>query len=180
MNPLTELKELEAPFETGVPLLASVEHVPAALMPKEYQCLLSHNEHMTVAMEAKYATTVDVHVLDDHLEGDIYRRKITLTKHGTDDVVQFGLVKFDFSWVDNTIRDGILSKNIPLGRVLIRNNVLRHVDLGALLRVTAGPGLAEIMKIPVGTETYGRLATIFCDGKPAVDLLEISAPLPTK
>jgi hypothetical protein len=28
-----------------------------------------------------------------------------------------------------------------------------------------------------GEVTYGRLATIFCNGIPAIDLLEISAPL---
>jgi hypothetical protein len=29
----------------------------------------------------------------------------------------------------------------------------------------------------VGQTTYGRLATIFCNGAPAIDLLEVSSPL---
>jgi hypothetical protein len=31
--------------------------------------------------------------------------------------------------------------------------------------------------MPVGGVTYGRIATIFCNQKPAIDLLEVSAPL---
>jgi hypothetical protein len=33
--------------------------------------------------------------------------------------------------------------------------------------------------MPVGGKTYGRLATLFCNHQPAVDLLEVSAPLET-
>src|SRR5690606_17267687 len=107
----------------------------------------------------------------------MYCRKILLTKRGTDQVVQFGLVRFDFSYVTPAVRDEILSEQIPLGRVLIRHNVLRHIHLGALLRIDAGPGLARYLDMCRGDETFGRLATIFCNGRPAVDLLEITAPL---
>ena len=65
----------------------------------------------------------------------------------------------------------------PLGRVLINHNVLRHIDLGAVLRFEAGPELAHLLSMEVGETTYGRLATIFCNGRPAVDLLEIAAPI---
>ena len=64
-----------------------------------------------------------------------------------------------------------------MGRVLINHNVLRHIDLGAIIEITAGPALAKYLQMPVGAVTYGRLATIFCNRQPAVDLLEISAPL---
>jgi hypothetical protein len=61
--------------------------------------------------------------------------------------------------------------------VLINHNVLRHIDLGAVLRITAGPELARILRMEAGGITYGRMATIFCNQQPAVDLLEISVPL---
>ena len=41
----------------------------------------------------------------------------------------------------------------------------------------AGESLAKYLGMNAGEFTYGRLATIFCDQSPAVDLLEISAPL---
>jgi hypothetical protein len=45
------------------------------------------------------------------------------------------------------------------------------------LRITAGPGLGKYLQMDEGAVTYGRVATIFCNQKPAIDLLEISAPL---
>ena len=116
-------------------------------------------------------------VVDRRLEGDIYNRKILLTKQGTNTVVQFGLVRFDFQYVTEAVRREIIDERTPLGRVLINHNVLRQVDLNAILRVTAGPGLAKYLQMQEGGVTYGRVATIFCNQKPAIDLLEISAPL---
>src|SRR5690606_22436929 len=107
-------------------------------------------------------------------DGDSYCRKILLTKHGTDDVVQFGLVRFDFQYVTPAVREEIVSESTPLGRVLINHNVLRHIDLGAILEITAGPALAKYLQMKPGDITYGRLATIFCNRRPAVDLLEVS------
>ena len=86
-------------------------------------------------------------------------------------------IEVDDTWSDQRRRE-IIAGRTPLGRILINHNVLRHIDLGAILQITAGPGLAAALAMPVGNVTYGRLATIFCDHQPAVDLLEISAPLP--
>src|SRR5262249_29763599 len=116
-------------------------------------------------------------VLDSQLKGNEYARKILLLKHETDTVVQFGLVRFHFEFVTDAVRNEIISGNTPLGRVLINHNVLRHIDLGAILEITAGPGLAKYFRMKEGDITYGRLATIFCNRLPAVDLLEISAPI---
>ena len=75
------------------------------------------------------------------------------------------------------MRSEILSEKTPLGRILINYNVLRHIDLGAILQITAGPGLARLCGCSPGQTTYGRLATIFCNQRPAVDLLEVPAPV---
>jgi hypothetical protein len=91
--------------------------------------------------------------------------------------VQFGYVRFNLDYVTEKVRAEILAEKTPLGRVLIQHNVFRHVDLGAILRFTAGPGLAEYLNMDLGQTTYGRLATIFCNGAPAIDLLEVSSPL---
>jgi hypothetical protein len=115
--------------------------------------------------------------LDRKLDGDVYSRKILLARHATDDIVQFGIVRFDLRYVTEPVRDEILRAETPLGRVLIENNVLRHIDLGALLQIEIGPSLAEYFRVPAGGVTFGRLATIFCNRRPAVDLLEIPAPL---
>lgn len=178
MNPHDELQSLIDMFPDAAPLLADAEHVASQSLPKPYHHMLAHNHHMTVTMESYHGCPVDVRILDRRLDGDFYYRKIILLKHGTDYVVQFGLVRFDLSYVTQPVRAEIIAGKKPLGRVLIDHNVLRHIDLGAVLRVTAGPALAEYLQMPVGGVTYGRLATIFCNQHPAVDLLEITAPLP--
>jgi hypothetical protein len=128
-------------------------------------------------MESYHGTSVDVRVLDQQFDKDMYCRKILLLKSGTDDVVQFGIVRFNFQYVTLEVKEQILGGKIPLGRVLINHNVLRHIDLGAIVKLTAGHGLASHLQMEKNATTYGRLATIFCNHRPAVDLLEVAAPL---
>lgn len=177
MNPHDELKKLTDLFPTGQPLIAKAEHVASALVPEPYQGLLVHNSHMTVTMEEYHHCPVDVKILARAQNGDIYSRKSILLKSGTDEVVQLGIVRFDLNYVTPTVRREILAGEVPLGRILINHNVLRHIDLGAVLRITPGPELVKIFRIKAGGVTYGRLATIFCNQQPAVDLLEVSVPL---
>jgi len=177
VNPQNELNSLISLFPDEQPLFTATEHIPSVLTPEPYKTVLVHDQHMTVTMEAHYASTVDVRILDRKHERDAYSRKILLLKTGANKVVQFGIMRFNFRFVTNEVRDEILQGEIPLGRILIDHNVLRHIDIGALLKVTTGPPLAKYLQMEPGGITYGRLATIFCNKRPAVDLLEISAPL---
>ncbi|MBW3542468.1 MAG: hypothetical protein KY476_19570 [Planctomycetes bacterium] len=177
MNPHDELRSLTELFPDERPLIERAEHVPSALTPEPYRRMLVHDQHMTVTMEQFHGAKVDVKILDRRLDGDLYSRKIVLTRAGSEDVVQFGVVRFDLRYVTPAVREEILAGEIPLGRVLIEHNVLRHIDIGAILKITAGPALAEYLHMQPGGTTYGRLATIFCNRRPAVDLLEIPAPL---
>lgn len=176
MNPLDELNSLVALFGEATDLLERADHVPASQIPEPYKKLLVHDQHMTVTMEAYHGDSVNVEILNQRLEDDLYVRKILLRTIMEQKIVQFGIVRFHLEYVTNRVRDEILSGKIPLGRVLINHNVLRHIDLGAILRISAGPDLADCMRIAPGMTTYGRLATIFCDSRPAVDLLEIASP----
>ncbi len=177
MNPLDELRSLTDLFSEPEPLFLRADHIPSSVTPEPYKSMLVHDHHMTVAMETYHRSPVDVRVLAQRHDGDLYARKILLLKQGTGTVVQFGVVRFNLSYVTEPIRQEIIAGKIPLGRILINHNVLRHIDLGAIVEITAGPGLARHLNMPEGSVTYGRLATIFCNRQPAVDLLEISAPL---
>ncbi len=174
MNPLDELKSLTSLFPEDNVLIKKAEHVPIALVPELYRTLLAHDHHMTVTMEEHHDCKVDVQILDRKEIDQFYCRKIILSKSGTEQVVQFGIVKFDFQYVTEAVKNEIMQGEIPLGRILINHNVLRHIHLGAILKITAGPVLAEYLQMETGEITYGRLATIFCNGQPAVDLLEIA------
>jgi len=177
MNPLDELRSLTGLFPSEEQLFLKAEHIPSALTPEPYKSLLVHDHHMTVAMESYHHSTVDVRVISQKLEGLIYTREILLVAQRTNRVVQYGLVRFDLNYVTEAVRQEIVAGQIPLGRILINHNVLRHIDLGAILQIEAGSRLANHFQMPVGGVTYGRLATIFCNRQPAVDLLEISTPI---
>lgn len=177
MNPLDELRSLTNLFPSSAELFLKADHIPSAVTPEPYKAMLVHDHHMTVEMEKYHKCTVDVRVLQQKLEDDLYMREIVLLKQGTETVVQYGLVRFNLKYVTAEVRAEILARQTPLGRILINHNVLRHIDLGAILEITVGPRLASLFRMPVGGVTYGRMATIFCNRQPAVDLLEISAPL---
>lgn len=177
MNPHTELNSLVELFPNELSLIEKAEHVPAAAVPQPYRDMLVHDHHMTVTMERFHESPVTVRIIDRRQSDSVYCREILLYKQGTEEAVQYGIVRFDLQFVTPNVRDEILQGDTPLGRVLINQNVLRHIDLGAILRITAGPRLAGYFNVESGATTYGRLATIFCNQQPAVDLLEISTPL---
>lgn len=182
MNPLVELQQLTSlfPEPDGAPLYVAAEHIAREATPEPYHRMLVHEHHMTIEMEAWHDCSVDVEVLESRFESDLYLRKILLRNNRNHEVVQFGIVRFNFDYVTESVRSEILAQRTPLGRVLIQHNVLRHIDLGAIIRFTAGIGLSRYLPMLPGQQTFGRMATIFCNGAPAVDLLEISAPLSDK
>ncbi|MCA9040885.1 MAG: hypothetical protein KDA65_11105 [Planctomycetaceae bacterium] len=177
MNPHDELTALVELFAQSKSLISRAEHVPPALVPEPFRRLLVHDHHMTVTMEEFFHCEVKVKVLETKEEEGLYCRMILLESNATGQIVQFGIVRFNFEYVTDAVKQEILSHQLPLGRVLINHNVLRHIDLGAVLKINLGPQMAEYFGVPAETETYGRLATIFCNGQPAVDLLEIATPI---
>ena len=148
----------------------------AEALPEPYRRLLAHHEHMTVSVEKHHDCGVDVEVITAKQSGDYYSRKIILHRQSDRRVVLFGIPRLNLRLVDDDVRREILSENKPLGRVLIDHNVLREVQLASLYRVTPGPALCELFALAEPLATYGRTAFIYCDGYPAVELLEIVSP----
>ncbi len=146
-------------------------------IPEPYNRLLNHEHHMTVTVESQCGETVDVHVHRCKQSGQWYSREITLVTTETKRIVQYGIVRLNICALDHQVWQQIERQQEPLGRILIEHGVLRKVELCELWKVHAGPSLANLMHVPVGCQTYGRTALIHCDGKPAIELLEIVAPL---
>jgi chorismate-pyruvate lyase len=157
--------------------LGRFEKASAEAMPEAYRRLLVHNHHMTVTMEEFYGSPVNVRVLQAKREGSHYMRRILLGRQSDQQIVQFGNVRLNFDMLSPEVRGEIESQTAPLGRILIRHNVLREIELVAVWRVTPGPDLQQLFGITPQQITYGRTAIIHCDGEPAVELLEIAAPL---
>src|SRR5579871_6221473 len=104
------------------------ELVPPGRVPQPYHRLLVHEHHMTVTVEAHHGDLVDVQVLEYRVSGDSYARKILLTLQGTKRVVMFGLMRVNFRYCSDAVRQEVLSGQTPLGRILINANVLRRIE----------------------------------------------------
>jgi hypothetical protein len=150
---------------------------PAAL-PEPYRTLLFHEHHMTVTVEDYYHSPVDVVVLDRRRDGDSYARKILLKLRSDGRIVQSGIVRIRLDYCSEPVRAAILEEKTPLGRILIKHDVLRRIEPTAYFRLQPGPYLRNWFGRPDPFSTYGRLGIIHCDGQPAIDLLEVLAPIP--
>lgn len=146
-------------------------------LPSPYNELLNHHAHMTVTLEAHHGEKVDVIVYRHHRrkddDGDWYVRESILKTHGKGKVVQYGIVRLNVAMLAPHVWAQIEARQIPLGRVLIEHNVLREVQLCELWKIKVGPALAHSLETEVDGTVYGRTARIYCDGEPAIELLEI-------
>ena len=150
-----------------------VEAISADDMPTVARKLLDHEHHMTVTVEDHHHCEVDVQVLETLFTGQAYSRKILLTKQTDRTVVQFGIVRLNFEFLATHIQQEIQAENTPLGRILINHNVLRRVELSQLWEIQVGQDLAELFRVSPNTIVYGRTAWIYCNGEPAIELLEV-------
>ncbi len=150
-------------------------------VPPPFDRLLVHNEHMTTTLQAFYRTSVDVRVQDQQLDGNLYRRRIVLTLSGTDEVVEFGIVRIDLAFTPPKVREEILDEKTPLGDILIRSNVLRRIEPRWYLHVSRQcPLYVGLGSEPCEADVYGRVGTIYCDEQPAIELLELVTGRPPK
>jgi chorismate-pyruvate lyase len=146
-------------------------------IPAVYAGLLAHEHHMTVTVEKFHRTPVDVQVLETRIEGDLYARKILLSRQNDGGIVQFGIMRVNFAFLAPEVRAEIERQRTPLGRILIQHNVLRDIRLDQVWRVAPGPDLLHMFGLQAPQTTYGRTAMIDCNDEPAIELLEIVTPV---
>jgi chorismate-pyruvate lyase len=144
-------------------------HIPTA----DRRCL-AHREHMTEVLEHHHGKPVAVQVQEYRQEGSWYSRKITLTPGAESrKIIECGIVRMDFRYMSDQVRDEILARKTPLGRVLIKHNVLRWIEPLWFVQLPPGSDVMKLFGIETTEPVFGRIAVIYCNGEPAIDLLEI-------
>lgn len=149
------------------------EPVQAEGLPDNYRSLLAHHDHMTVALEACYGSLVDVRALAEWRDEASYARASLLTRQSDGSVLQFGIMRIWLADLPREAQEEITAQRLPLGRVLIRHNMLREVELITLWRITPGPILQQHLGVSAETPIFGRSAQILVDQRPTVQVLEI-------
>lgn len=170
---------LEDALRLADPFFASLGEVAAVSeqeLPPDYQTLLAHTGHMTVTLEAWHESLVDVRVEAERTDALCYSRHSLLTRQSDNRVVQSGVMRISLASLQPDVWQRIEQGGCPLGRILIRSNLLREVELLALWRIAAGETLAKELAIEENEVIYGRSARILVEGRPAVELLEIVKP----
>ena len=166
--------------------------VPESAVPQPQRSLLAHESHMTVTLEQYHRGPVEVVVLDRVVHEHHYARRILLrriaaaggeTGRGNTGVVQFGIMLFNLRFATDEARLEILSEKSPLGHILIRHRQLRRISTHSLLEIEPDSEIRRHFGLSgprtgAAERVYGRLATIFCDERPAVELLEVVPPGP--
>lgn len=171
-----DLETLVGLFYSQVDELAAFAPRHHSQLPIPYRKLLAHTGHMTVTVEDRHASRVDVKVLAVHQTASHYSRKILLSRQSDHRVVQFGIVRLALEALPDATRQEIFRQEVPLGRVLIEHGIMRAVQLLGLWEVQCGQELADHFATEPGHTTFGRTALIYCNAEPAVELLEIVAP----
>lgn len=175
---IPDLQTLARLFYPSPAALGNIAEVAVNDLPPGYRQLLAHNDHMTVTVEAFHGTPVDVRVLDRRVTPTHYARKILLTRQSDGGVVQFGIMRVNFASLPTDVRQEIEREQTPLGRIMIKHDIHRRVQLFSLRKIAMGEELRRLLGHPSSGVTYGRTAVIDCNDAPAVELLEIVAPLP--
>lgn len=175
VDPSKELRLMLAFF--GEARLPHSEVIPAEAVPEPFHRLLVHDNHMTVTLEEYHGAKVVVRPYRVHRQGDMYGRKLDLyTETPASQVVMTGIMLINLGFVTPAVQTAIVAQSAPLGRILIEHNILRQVSSGSYLRLDPADPLAARFSLHKPQPVYGRIATIFCDEKPAIDLLEIVNP----
>lgn len=168
-----ELKALANLFYLSLDELGEFEEVSPDEIPDAARSLLWHDQHMTVTVETCYGGPVDVRVLSTHITNTHYSRRIVLTGQPDNSVVLYGIVRLSLELLPAEVRREIEEQQTPLGRILIQHGVLRHVRLLSLWRIAPAADLSQLFELTTTESCYGRTALIYCNGLPAVELLEI-------
>jgi chorismate-pyruvate lyase len=145
-------------------------------LPDADRRLLVHHGHMTEVLAAHHGAALRVQPYRIHQQGDMYGRRLDLFAGSDPRPVMTGIMIFNLALVAPAVRTEIVGAQSPLGEILIRHRILRRVVADAFLRFEADDPLTLRFGTPMPRPAHGRLATIDCDGRPAVDLLEIVRP----
>jgi hypothetical protein len=167
-------------FFPNLDAIGRFEPIAVEDLPPGYRSLLAHHDHMTVALEAWHNSLVEIHVLDEWRDDASYARAGVLCRQSDGEAIQFNIMRIWLGDLPPSAQAQITENKAPLGRVLIRHNLLREVEVLTIWRITPGPVLCEQLKLDGRTQVFGRSAQILVDERPTVQVLEIvTLPEPT-
>lgn len=145
-------------------------------VPQPMRELLHHNKHMTLTLEAFLKMKVSLVMLQSAVTEFTMVREILLQGSENALPVQYAVAKVYLDTLDAAVRADIIQADIPIGHVLVKHDVQREVHCDSLHTVTLCDALSTKLGFSRGFIFFGRKAHILCNGKRAIDLLEVILP----
>lgn len=173
-SPLEMLKHLFESFSTEH--LPPVKVMAGNTMPEPFRSLLDHEHHMTVTMEKHFAESVRVKVLSESIQGNNYSRILNLVGEKTGRIILFGAMRIRLDFLPKPAQQEILARKEPLGRILIRHEILRKLELVALLEINPFQDRSSWFDRSDTCNYFGRLAKIHVENQVAVEVFEVVSP----
>ncbi len=149
------------------------QEVAGDAVPQPYHKLLVHKRHMTVTLTEHFGLSPNLYVMDERRDGNWYSRKIFLTAGNKAESIELGVVRMDLSCLRENVAQQILRKQMPLGAILTEHHVLRRIEPRHYLFFPKGSAVVRWFGHDNAGPFYGRLGTIHCNEKPAIEVLEI-------
>lgn len=174
-NPVARAESLVRLFHPSPASFAVLTAVAPDAVPQPQRALLDHRSHMTAAMERHHGGPVSLRVVAHDgpraaADGrEWYAREILLS-NGAGELVQYGIVRIDLKSLGAADAARVRNATMPLGRILMAAGVLCDVRDVELVAVRPGD---ELRRLVGDRATFGRVALIRVDGRPAIELLEI-------
>lgn len=147
--------------------------LPGRELPGDFRDLLDHHDHMTRRLGEYWGAPMTLEVLQVRRRGEDYRRMILLRPRGSDRVVEVGIARVWLAHIPPAAREEVDSQRAPLGEIFERHALLREVEPRAFARFLPDSPIVEYFGSEAPDDAYGRIATIACGGRPAVELLEV-------
>lgn len=172
-TPGEALDELCCGFNGYTGCSGQYEMVTPDQMPQDYRALLVHQRHMTLVLQGYHSAKPNLFVMERRRDGDFYSRKIFLTAGNTAPAIELGVVRMNLGYMQELVKREVLAGQTPLGAILVQHNVLRRIEPRWYLRFPAGSAILQWFGYRKDGPFFGRIGTIYCDGEPAIELLEI-------
>jgi hypothetical protein len=155
---------------------SSIVPLSGGSVPEPYHSLLVHPHHMTATLETFWNSRIAVHVINSWQDKDSYTRLIYLTETKQNRTVEYGAVNLNLSACEPAVRNAILDRQTPLGRILIDNGVLTEIRCRCFFAMKPTAEQQKTFNIASDGVLYGRFADVDFNGENAMTLLEVMPP----
>lgn len=148
--------------------------VPGDKVPSPQADLLVHDRDMTTSLGDFHEDVIALTVLRSALDGDLYRREVTLDTSADDRPVEYGLIVMHLDTFPDALRQRVIEERTPLGTILNESGIPYLSHPQGFYKVPAAPLASALPSSSGGAELYGRYNTLsWADNRVLARILEI-------